>query len=578
MSDLIVSENELRDLLVTRLDVLNNTVFDEVRDTARRLRIPLPGALSERARVPLSFILKELAEAWQVGYTDLRMSDVHPEVLVKIPEAIAKSKLIAAFALNGTTLQVAAANPRSMRLAVDLQQLTGLNIELLMAPVRAIRRAHMLYSSWLSDALQRSASGAAVPVGKAGQPEPAATQLVTNILEYAIASGASDIHIEPYEFEGLVRYRIDGVLHEAFSLSPEGLPSLAARLKVLGTMRVDERRAPQDGRFAVTLGGAEVDLRVSSLPTHWGEKIVMRVLSKETAAIDLEALGMVGDDYQILLRCIMRPFGLILVTGPTGSGKTTTLYATLSRLAAERQGQINISTIEDPVEHAMPRVSQIAVNPTAGIDFPSGLRALLRQDPDVLMVGEIRDHATAEICVRAALVGRLLLSTLHTNDAAGAIPRLIDMGIERFLLASTLELVVAQRLARRICTACRETTDADLPAFKVVQETAAFAAAIPVLQKHGVLSKSGNPLARVRLFRGRGCERCSGTGYRGRIGLFELLEVNDEIRHLIVDPLASSTIIRGAATRSGMKTMFEDGLGKVFQGETTIEEAVRASS
>jgi type IV pilus assembly protein PilB len=578
VSDILATEDELRELLVVRLELLNPAAFTEACASARRLRVPLTRALVERARVPLSFLLEQLAEFWGMSYTELRLSDVKSDALLAIREDFAKSRLVAAFERDGSTLRVAASNPRDPKLLPDLRRITTLSVELVVAPERAIRRAHLLYDAGLRDALERSAAGAAITAARPGQKDLTAVELATRILEYAVVSGASDIHIEPYEFEGLVRYRIDGVLHEVFSIAPEVFISLAARLKILGSMRVDEKRAPQDGRFAVSIGGAEIDLRVSSVPTHWGEKIVMRVLSKEPTTIDLEGLGLVGQDHAILLKSILRPFGMVLVTGPTGSGKTTTLYATLSRLGIESQSRLNISTIEDPVEQPVARVTQIAVNLAAGIDFAAGLRALLRQDPDVIMVGEIRDRETAEIAVRSALVGRLLLSTLHTNDAAGAIPRLIDMGIERFLLASTLELVVAQRLARRICTACRESQGLDLPAFKSIQKLPEFPAAVAVLQKHGVLSASGHPLDRARLFRGRGCSRCKGTGYRGRIGLFELLHIDEEIRELILAPDAAASMIRETAIKHGMKTMFEDGLGKIFQGETTVDEVIRATS
>jgi type IV pilus assembly protein PilB len=577
MSELAVSEDELRELFVTRLELLPAAVFDDVMATAKRLRIPAERALAERARVPPTFLLEQLAEFWNVGFTELRISEVKPAALRLVREDLAASRLVAAFEEDGSSLKVAMANPRDTKLLADLRRMTMMPIIPLLAPTRAIRKAHLLYGLWLREALQQTASGAAIPVSKPAGRELNAVELVNHVLEYAIVSGASDIHVEPYEWEGLIRYRVDGVLNEVFSLLPESYPTLVARIKVLSGMRVDDKRAPQDGRFGLTLGGADIDLRVSSTPTHWGEKVVMRVLSKEPAAIDLEALGLTPDDYQIMLKSIQRPFGMVLVTGPTGSGKTTTLYATLARLSVERQGRLNISTIEDPVEQPVPRVSQIAVNPAAGIDFVTGLRSLLRQDPDVIMVGEIRDRETAEIAVRAALVGRLLFSTLHTNDAAGAVARLIDMGIEPFLLSSTLELVVAQRLARRICMTCRESSG-DAPAFKALQATPAFAAAVPVLQRRGVLSAAGDPLARVRLFRGRGCARCSGTGYRGRVGLFELLHVNEEMRALIVGGRYDAMTIRASAVAHGMKTMFEDALAKAFLGETTIEEAVRATA
>ena len=349
-----------------------------------------------------------------------------------------------------------------------------------------------------------------------------------------------------------------------------------AMIEALAGLRIDERRAPQDGHFEADLGGFKVDLRVSSLPTHWGEKIVLRVLTKESTILDLEDLGLGAADYEIALRNILLPFGMILITGPTGSGKTTSLYAMLMRLGAERHNVVNISTIEDPVEYTMPRVNQVQINPAAGIEFATGLRALLRQDPDVIMVGEIRDRETAEIAVRSALVGRLLLSTLHTNDATGAVSRLLDMGVEPFLLASTLSLVIAQRLVRRICVGCRESVVADASILKALRARPDFDRTIEVLQEQGVLGKGDDPIAGIRLFRGKGCAQCHGSGFRGRLGVFELFEINDHIRSMIMERQDTS-VIRARAIAGGMKTMFQDGIAKAFFGETTLEEVFRVA-
>jgi type II secretory ATPase GspE/PulE/Tfp pilus assembly ATPase PilB-like protein len=403
-----------------------------------------------------------------------------------------------------------------------------------------------------------------------------AVDLVTQMLEYAVVAGASDIHIEPYELEMLVRYRIDGVLQEVLSLPPTAQAPVVARVKVLSAMRIDERRVPQDGRFEADLAGFRVDLRTSSVPTRWGEKIVMRVLSPEVGAADLDDLGLGGVDYETLLRSLARPYGMILVTGPTGSGKSTTLYAMLRRLAVEKQNAVNISTIEDPIEYTMPRVTQIPINAAAGLDFAGGLRALLRQDPDVIMVGEIRDRETVDIGVRAALVGRLFLSSLHTNDATAAVPRILDMGVEPFLLASTLILVVGQRLVRRICVGCRQSRPIDEGALAVLRARPDFAATLQVLRSDGVIGAGDEALASVRAFAGSGCPQCKGTGFRGRVALFELFVVDESIRRMIMEARDGAAIREAAITR-GMKTMFQDGLGKVLLGETSLEEVFRVA-
>jgi general secretion pathway protein E len=349
-----------------------------------------------------------------------------------------------------------------------------------------------------------------------------------------------------------------------------------ARVKILASMRIDERRVPQDGRLELDLSGLRMDIRVSSIPTARGEKVVLRLLAKEAAFVGLEDLGLASSDFDTLRANLLRPFGMILVTGPTGSGKSTSLYAMLTRLGIERQHALNISTIEDPIEYTMPRVSQMAVNVAAGLEFADGLRALLRQDPDVIMVGEIRDRETADIGVRAALVGRLFLSTLHTNDSTGAIARLLDMGIEPFLLASTLVMVLAQRLVRRICMACRESFDGDATRLAALRARPDFDRTLGVLRSEGVLGVADNLSAGVRLFRGKGCQQCAGTGFRGRVGIFEVFKIDDDIRRMVMER-RDGAVIREAAVTAGMKTMFQDGLAKALLGNTTLEEVFRVA-
>jgi type IV pilus assembly protein PilB len=577
--DLQASEDELRALLVNQLEILEPSAFDAAVLSARRLRIPLERALIERARVPMSFLLEHLAEAWRVDFTDLKVSDVQPEALRKITPEFATSHLLVAFDLNDLGLSVAMWNPRHERTLLELRRMVTVPIVPYFAPLAAIRRAHLLYRPALRDLLKQAggAGDERVPLTITGAAEPAAGDLLNQVLEYSVVARASDIHVEPYEFEGLIRCRVDGALHEVLSVPAAALPGLAARIKVLAGMRIDEKRAPQDGHFRAEVGGLPMDMRVSSIPTPFGEKIVMRIVAKEESGLDLEDLGLAANDYPIVRRHLVRPFGMILITGPTGSGKTTSLYAMLNQIAVARQNAVNISTVEDPVERTIPRVTQVAINVSAGIDFASGLRALLRQDPDIIMVGEIRDRETAEMAVRAAMVGRLLLSTLHTNDAVGAVPRLVDMGVEPFLVASTLGLVIGQRLARKICASCRESVSRKVPLLETVRTTPGFAAAIPVLQSQGVLPATGDPLAGVRLYHGRGCTQCNGTGFRGRVALFELFDVTDPIRRMIAEG-RDGLQIRDAAIAGGMKTMFQDALAKLFLGETTIEEVVRATA
>ena len=577
MTGLRVSEDELRALVVDRLELIGQAEFDKAKVLAARLRVPLEQTLVERGGVPHGFLLEQLAESWGVGFVELTPRDIRHDTLAAVPADYARTHNLIPFDRADGELRVAMVDPRDRKVVDELARMTRLAIKPHLASPVNVQRAQLLYKGDMREMLARTAAADSKPAARSKRAEESsAVDLLGQLLEYAFLTGASDIHVEPYELESLVRFRIDGVLHEILSLPPALLPALVTRIKVLSGLRIDEKRTPQDGRFDADVGGVKLEFRVSSMPSHWGEKIVMRVLGKEKHAPDLEALGFAPDDYAVVLESVLRPHGMILVTGPTGSGKTTTLYAMLSRLGAERQNVVNISTIEDPIEFSMPRVVQTQVNPGASLDFAVALRALLRQDPDIIMVGEIRDRETAEIGVRAALVGRLLLSTLHTNDATGAVPRLLDMQIEPFLLASTLALVVAQRLVRRICGNCRESIPAEAPHLAALRRRPDFDAIVAALRAQGALPATGEPFERLRLFRGRGCQQCAGTGFAGRLGIFELFKVDDEMRQLIANR-ADGGAIRQTALARGMKTMLHDGLAKAFLGETTLQEVFRVA-
>ena len=575
MLALQISEEELRALVVDELAVVDKAEFEAVRRMAARLRIPLERALVERGRVPIGFVLVRVAEAWGVGFVDLKVSDVKLEALRVLTEEYARKNLLLPFELRDAALHVAMWNPRDRRVIDEVQRTTGRKVVPFLAPENSIRRGHLLYKSSLREMLERSVADETMRVDADGwaASDRSAAELLTRILEYAAVARASDIHIEPYELEILVRYRVDGTLREVLSLPPAALQSLVARVKILSQMRIDERRAPQDGRFEVDLGGFTIDFRVSTLPTMWGEKIVLRVLSREGIVLDLEDLGLTPRDHAIVLRNVLRPYGMILITGPTGSGKTTSLYSMLVRLGIERQNVVNISTIEDPIEYNLPRINQVAVNPNAGVEFATGLRALLRQDPDIIMVGEIRDRETVEIAVRAALVGRLLISdpAHQRRDRRRAAP-----ARHGFLLASTLGMALAQRLVRRICASCRQSVTPDASILAALRERGDFERTVEVLRSEGVMSAAGDPLSSIRLFHGQGCVQCNGSGFRGRLGVFEVFEVDDRIRSMIMER-RDATAIRNEAIERGMKTMFQDGLAKTLLGETTLEEVFRVA-
>ncbi len=377
-------------------------------------------------------------------------------------------------------------------------------------------------------------------------------RLVNQILIKAVDVGASDVHFEPYEDETLVRLRMDGELHKYLSIPRGKYQEVVSRIKVMSNLNVAERRIPQDGKFHVKVGSKDYDVRVSVVPTVFGERVVLRLLDKSGKLLTLEELGLSKEDLLKVERLISKPYGMILITGPTGAGKSTTLYAMLLKLKSPKK---NIITIEDPVEYQIKGIGQIQVNPKVGLTFAAGLRSVLRQDPDIIMVGEIRDLETAEIAVQSALTGHLVLSTLHTNDAPSAITRLKDMDIEPFLIASALEGVIAQRLVRRICPHCK----------------------VPYKPDKEEIEKLGLPEGDYTFYKGKGCEHCLGTGYKGRIAVFEVLELNEELKKLITKTQDANEI-RNAAKKFGFKTMLEDGREKVLKGITTSAEVLSVVS
>ena len=393
-------------------------------------------------------------------------------------------------------------------------------------------------------------------------------RVVAAVIKYGVFSKASDIHVEPMEREDTrIRYRIDGILHSLVTISPKEHAAFVARVKILAKLKIDEQRIPQDGRIDVVFGDKEIDLRISTFPTINGEKVVMRILDKSGGAIRIEDLGLIGKPLDLFLEAIQIPHGILLVTGPTGSGKSTTLYAAISRINKEA---VNIVTLEDPVEYQMNGVNQSQVKSYIGYTFASGLRSILRQDPNIIMVGEIRDRETAEMAVQSALTGHLVLSTLHTNDAAGAIPRLIDMGVEPFLIGSSLHTVMAQRLVRKICPDCKK--EIAMPE-AVYEDMKAEFDKIPKQYKIDLVLD----LDSKKMFKGEGCVKCNNTGYRGRFGIFELLPVTEKIQELAIKR-SSSTEILNEALREGMITMKQDGVLKVLRGQTTIEEVYRVTA
>ncbi len=525
-----------------------------------------------------------------IPFVDLAKEVIPTDILHIVPEPIAKKSHVVAFEKVGTNLKVAMLNPDDLQTIDFIKKKTGLKIVPCLTTRESINQVLRQYEKSLKaefgDIL--NTSGDATTIEAYGvEPDPEQNlekvaqgipviRVVDTLIKHAILQSASDIHIEPEEKEVHVRYRIDGILHDAMTLPRDIAAGIVARIKVLSNLKLDEHRLPQDGRFKIESEEHRISFRVSILPVFDGEKIVMRLLDESSKGLTLEKMGFAGLPLEIVHREIKKPNGMVLVTGPTGSGKTTTLYTVMDIL---NTSDVNISTVEDPVEYRMPRVNQTQVNSKIGMTFASALRALLRQDPDIIMVGEIRDEETLEIALHAAMTGHLVLSTLHTNGAAAAIPRMIDMGAEPFLIASTTNVVIAQRLVRRLCSECREEYHMKKAEVATLGKTFNVAEILQVLKKENQVQEklaSVSDWEEASFFRAKGCDQCSNEGYRGRIGIYEVFEMTSDIRRLVMES-ATSEMLEKAAKEAGMLTMVEDGFLKAVLGYTSVEEILRVT-
>jgi type IV pilus assembly protein PilB len=503
-----------------------------------------------------------LEQIYDVPYVDLAATSIEPEAVALIPEKLAQQKRILPLRVEADRLVTAMVDPLDLSAADELRLITGKRVVPVVTTERELKRAFYEHFNPLSaahdalDALRADPSYAieqrSVRMAEAEIDDAPVVRLANSILHGAIAAEASDVHLEPQESGLRVRYRVDGMLQEHMLVPRAQQAAVLSRIKIMGDMDIAETRRPQDGRAVLSLNGREFDLRVSSLPTVYGEKIVIRILNKESISVPLEKLGFLPEQLHQYEALIRRTYGMILVTGPTGSGKSTTLYATLSRL---NEPHLNITTIEDPVEYQLPGINQTQVNPRAGLTFATGLRTLVRQDPDIILVGEIRDRETAEVAIQAALTGHLVFSTLHTNTAAGAIMRLTNMDVEPFLIASAVVGAVAQRLARRICSRCAESYR---PSPEILEE----------LRLHP------DEHTGVRFKRGRGCRHCSGTGYRGRTAVHEVLRMSEALRAEVLRR-RSTEDLDALAVREGMRSLQSSAVLKVLAGVTTPEEVAR---
>ncbi len=507
-------------------------------------------------------IAETVASQKGIEYVDARKLMIPEEVITTLPEDLIHRYQVVPLRNQGSTLVVGMVDPLDV-LALDEIRRLVVGREIVPAAITlegftaAVDQYPALEGSMTQviEAIRPSDMGEEEPgIEKLREitEDAPVVRLVNMMLVQAVRRGASDIHVEPQEKQLRIRYRIDGTLYEVMTAPKHVQAATVSRIKIMASMNIAERRVPQDGRIELRVDSRQIDLRVSSIPTTFGEKVVMRILDKRAALVGIEKLGLLGYDLPRFESLIAKPYGIILITGPTGSGKTTSLYAILNRL---NKGDVNIITVEDPVEYQLAGVNQVQINPKAGLTFATGLRSFLRQDPDIIMVGEIRDEETARIAIHAALTGHLVLSTLHTNDAPGAVARLADMGVEPFLVSSSVIGVVAQRLVRLLCKQCREP----------------YALEREVAERYGLAGAEGGA---VTIYRPKGCEACGGIGYKGRIGLFEVMPLDDEIRALVVKS-ASADVIKRAAIAGGMRTLQQDGAAKVLAGTTSLEEMLR---
>ena len=562
--------NERIGELLVRQNMLTAEQLKRARDEARTNGARLGHQITKLGYLQETELTEFVAKQYGLPSIELAEFEIDRDVIKLIPEEVAIKHTVIPVNRAGSTLILATADPSNIFAIDDIKFLTGYNVEVVVSSELAIKAAIDKYydksasfADVMSDLdvedLELIQDEDDVDVGELARESEDApvVKLVNLILTDAVKRNASDIHIEPYEKEFRARYRIDGMLYEVMKPPMKLRNAITSRLKIMAELDIAERRLPQDGRIKLKMGrGKEMDFRVSTLPTLFGEKVVLRLLDKGNLQLDMTKLGFEQAQLDVFKDCIHRPFGMVLVTGPTGSGKTTSLYSALAELNKISE---NISTAEDPVEFNLSGINQVQMHEDIGLNFAAALRSFLRQDPDIIMVGEIRDFETAEIAIKAALTGHLVLSTLHTNDAPSTVNRLLNMGIEPFLVASSVNCILAQRLARKVCEECKE------------RETE--------VTKQALLDAglSEEEIAKATLFRGRGCRNCSETGYKGRIAVYEVMELTEELKEFVLNG-ASSMELKREAIRGGMMTLRRSALNKLVEGTTTLSEMLRVST
>lgn len=565
------------ELILSGTQMFTAPEIEKFKTTAAEKKRSLEDYLLGERLISEDALYENAAAYYHLPFLKLKNQPINKDILYLIPEPLAEHYQIIAYEPDGDNgLKILTTDPENLQAFDFLRKKTGKQLTIALTTPTAwkelAKQYHKTLEAEFDDLTGIGGKDKNRDLNELAQDLPV-IRIVETILEYAIFESASDIHIEPEEAELGVRYRIDGILRHIMSLPKSIQPGILARIKVLSNLKLDEHRLPQDGRFKIQNADYKISFRVSIIPTFDGEKAVLRLLNEGTQLMSLNQIALQPDAMNVLKKNIAKPHGMLLVTGPTGSGKTTTLYTILNVL---NKPEVNISTIEDPIEYRMPHVNQSQVNPKIGYTFAMGLRAFLRQDPNIIMVGEIRDTETAEIAVNAAMTGHLLLSTLHTNDAATAIPRLFDMGIPPFLVSSTVNMIMAQRLVRKICTSCITSYNIDRAAMEQLKRQFDLTAVLNMLISRGSVVKGTKTFDKLLFYRGKGCKQCNNEGYRSRIGIYEILDISHEMADLI-SRKGSREQVFTLARQQGMMTLVEDGFLKAKQGLTSIEEVLRVT-
>ncbi len=569
-------QQQVKDIIIGSKIASPEQVEAVLRQAAEK-HISLIDELISENVVSEQILYETLASSWKLPFVDLATLNIRGDVLALVPEPIVQVHNIVAYEATSTDVKVAMIDPNDVEIIDFISKKTGLPISVALTTPTSIKAALKQYHRGLKAEFEhisapKADSEKAPEDLKQLASDVPVIRVVDTLLEYAVYEGASDIHIEPSEKDTVVRYRVDGVLREVMTLPKKVQSGVVARIKILSNLKIDEHRLPQDGRFKVQTEEYGVAFRVSILPVFDGEKVVLRLLNESAQILTLEQLGFQPRVLELVKRNIAKPHGQIFVSGPTGSGKTTTLYTILNILNTPK---VNVSTIEDPIEYRMPGINQTQVNPKIGMTFAAGLRSLLRQDPNIIMVGEIRDEETAEISAHAALTGHLVLSTIHTNDAVTVLPRLTEMKVPTFLIASTTNLIVAQRLVRKICSHCIESYTLSRQAITELEKQINVNYLLDTLTKEGAILPE-QKMEDLLFYRGRGCKSCNQDGYKGRLGIYEALQLSESIIKVILEN-GNADVVRKIAISEGMLTLIQDGFLKAKSGVTSIEEVLRVT-